>query len=92
MNQLAELIFQFNNFSGECRGFPAYEKPIDSAKEGSRREHGFYRFKPAWFLIGSLSLGRQLMGSTGGMTGASTFQAQPAVTIANLFLRIAYRF
>jgi hypothetical protein len=52
----------------------------------------FYRFKPAWFVVGSVSLGRQLMGSTGGIMGDSTFQAQPAVTIANLFLRLAYRF
>lgn len=53
---------------------------------------GFYRFKPAWFVVGSVSLGRQLMASTGGVPGDTTFQAQPAVTIANLFVRLAYRF
>lgn len=52
----------------------------------------FYRFKPEWFIIGSVSLGRQLMASTGGIPGDVNFQAQPAVTVANLFLRLAYRF
>ena len=53
---------------------------------------GFYRFKPAWFVIGSLSLGRQLMASTGGIPGDTTFQAQPAVTVLTFFARLAYRF
>lgn len=49
----------------------------------------YYRFKPAWFFIGSAALGRQLM-SAANSTGA--LQAQPQLTTLNLLLRLAYRF
>ena len=49
----------------------------------------FYRFKPTWFLVGSATLGRQLLTTT---VMAEQTVSQPAVTTASLFLRLAYRF
>lgn len=50
---------------------------------------GFYRVGKKWFAIASLALGRQLMSAT---DSAGDLQSQPAVTTANLFVRLAYRF
>lgn len=49
----------------------------------------FYRFKPSWFLVTSATVGEELMSAT---DNAGTLQAQPALLVANLFLRLAYRF
>ena len=49
----------------------------------------FYRFKPTWFLVGSATLGRQLLTTT---VMAEQTVSQPPVTTASLFLRLAYRF
>jgi hypothetical protein len=49
----------------------------------------YYRFKPAWFVIGSAAIGRQLMSAA---DSAGMLQAQPALLTLNLLLRLAYRF
>ena len=49
----------------------------------------FYRFKPSWFLVTSATVGEELMSAT---DNAGDLQPQPALLVANLFLRLAYRF
>jgi hypothetical protein len=49
----------------------------------------FYRFRPAWFAVGSANLGRQLLTTT--IVDEQTVAQRP-ITVASLFLRLAYRF
>lgn len=49
----------------------------------------FYRLRPEWFVVGSLSLGYQLLES---INGARLQESQPAILQAGVFARIAYRF